>query len=256
MRLNLISFATAAIALFSSGSVDCRGPSSLVVSVIRRCHLVAPSSQNRAPRAQRFRRIRGVTTMLIVSALTLLPSAGLASPPDPTWLDGIYDGADFDNVVSLVTDTPISSDEVSYQLQIPRGSSLDVLGLGVSTREGTVRLQPPRGPPGVFVSCGKWLRCHSHPRSHSPLNRDCVPTAPDRSVASVASALRGFPEGGVRVWQITSGSSGRFRHGNRRSPAGRVPPECASVAFDIRSGQILSARSICLSGGRQWLWRA
>ena len=40
--------------------------------------------------------------MPIVSALTVLPSVGLASPPDPTWIDGIYDAADFDDVIVAI----------------------------------------------------------------------------------------------------------------------------------------------------------
>ena len=38
-------------------------------------------------------------------ALILLPTLGFASPPDPSWIAGIYDGADGDDIVSLVYDT-------------------------------------------------------------------------------------------------------------------------------------------------------
>ena len=43
-------------------------------------------------------------TVAIV-ALILLPAIAFASPPDPSWIAGIYDGADGDDIVSLVYDT-------------------------------------------------------------------------------------------------------------------------------------------------------
>jgi hypothetical protein len=38
----------------------------------------------------------------IIVALILLPAVAFASPPDPSWIAGIYDGADGDDIVSLV----------------------------------------------------------------------------------------------------------------------------------------------------------
>ena len=40
-------------------------------------------------------------TALIISAVCL----ARASPPDPTWIPGIYDNADYDDVIGLLTDT-------------------------------------------------------------------------------------------------------------------------------------------------------
>jgi hypothetical protein len=34
-----------------------------------------------------------------------LPLLAQASPPDPTWLPGIYDDADYDDVIGLLTDS-------------------------------------------------------------------------------------------------------------------------------------------------------
>jgi hypothetical protein len=49
---------------------------------------------------------RGVRVALAL--LLLLPVGGLtplayASPPDPSWIRGIYDDADYDDVVNLIT---------------------------------------------------------------------------------------------------------------------------------------------------------
>src|SRR5215469_15158063 len=45
----------------------------------------------------------GLSAMLLV-LLTIAPiTLAYASPPDPTWLAGVYDQADFDDVVCLLT---------------------------------------------------------------------------------------------------------------------------------------------------------
>ena len=45
------------------------------------------------------------TSLPIVVVLILLPAIAFASPPDPSWVAGIYDGADGDESVSLVYET-------------------------------------------------------------------------------------------------------------------------------------------------------
>ena len=44
-------------------------------------------------------------TLLIVLVIAGLAPATYASPPDPTWLAGYWDNADFDNVVILLEGT-------------------------------------------------------------------------------------------------------------------------------------------------------
>ncbi len=54
---------------------------------------------------------------LILTSLALLLALAYASPPDPSWIPGIYDDADYDDVVTLVmastgnvaTATPVDS---------------------------------------------------------------------------------------------------------------------------------------------------
>src|SRR5262245_33666177 len=41
--------------------------------------------------------------VVILSAPALLLALAYASPPDPSWIPGIYDEADYDDVVTLVT---------------------------------------------------------------------------------------------------------------------------------------------------------
>src|SRR5215831_20675348 len=53
---------------------------------------------------------RAIATALpIVLALILLPPLAFASPPDPSWVPGFYDGADGDDIVSLVYETSATS---------------------------------------------------------------------------------------------------------------------------------------------------
>jgi len=44
-------------------------------------------------------------SLSIVVTLILLPAIAFASPPDPSWIAGIYDGADGDDIVNLVYET-------------------------------------------------------------------------------------------------------------------------------------------------------
>src|SRR5215468_12517977 len=45
------------------------------------------------------------TLLAVVLVLILLPVIAFASPPDPSWIAGIYDGADGDDIVMLVYKT-------------------------------------------------------------------------------------------------------------------------------------------------------
>ncbi len=46
---------------------------------------------------------RRVLVPLILLVVAALPALAYASPPDPSWIPGLYDDADYDDVVGLVT---------------------------------------------------------------------------------------------------------------------------------------------------------
>jgi hypothetical protein len=50
-----------------------------------------------------FASCRACLIGLISVVFVSIPTLAHASPPDPTWIPGIYDDADFDDVVGLVT---------------------------------------------------------------------------------------------------------------------------------------------------------
>src|SRR5215813_11004347 len=71
----------------------------------RRVHLVSWARRQMSPsRLSRFLTREVCSLLPIVVALILLPPTAFASPPDPSWVGGVYDGADGDDIVSLVYD--------------------------------------------------------------------------------------------------------------------------------------------------------
>jgi hypothetical protein len=69
-----------------------------------------------------FTSCRACLIVLISAVLAAIPTLAHASPPDPTWIPGIYDDADFDDVVGLVTSATAlvePMDAVSLRLVSP-----------------------------------------------------------------------------------------------------------------------------------------
>jgi len=68
------------------------------------------------PRTRRARLAPGLLVLAVLAAPTTVRTLASASPPDPSWIPGVYDGADYDDVVTLVTaqsGTPGSSAEAA-----------------------------------------------------------------------------------------------------------------------------------------------
>ncbi len=47
--------------------------------------------------------ISSIPAAIALTVCATLPALAYASPPDPVWIQGIYDDADYDDVVGLVT---------------------------------------------------------------------------------------------------------------------------------------------------------
>jgi len=87
--------------------------------------------------------------MLLLAALllTLTPLA-YANPPDPTWILGVWDDDDFDDVVGLVTSaTALIQAPVTCELHLPcpevlKSAVFQTFAISVSRPAST-----PRSPP-------------------------------------------------------------------------------------------------------------
>src|SRR5262249_470732 len=55
----------------------------------------------------------------VVAAMILIPAIAFASPLDPSWLGGVYDGADGDDVVSLVNDLVATKSACLAEMPLP-----------------------------------------------------------------------------------------------------------------------------------------
>ena len=83
----------------------------------------------------------------IAVALVLLPAIAFASPPDPSWIVGIYDDADGDDIVTLIAQTAAAVAISLVQISPP----IRLLESPSGLAHGNVQLlqadHHPRGPP-------------------------------------------------------------------------------------------------------------
>jgi hypothetical protein len=104
------------------------------------------------PEIQPSRRCRCIgraiySILPIVVTLMLLPTIAFATPPDQLWIAGIYDGADGDDIVTLVYETAgVEAASTRPAPQLPRSSEI-LLVSGPSTLHGLPACQSTRGPP-------------------------------------------------------------------------------------------------------------
>jgi hypothetical protein len=91
---------------------------------------------------------RPIFTLLpIALALILLPTIAFASPPDPSWIAGIYDGADGDDIVSLVYETSATNQSAPSHLG-PLPCLLDMCLGGIACSVPDCHFtRVPRSPP-------------------------------------------------------------------------------------------------------------
>ena len=96
------------------------------------------------------RTMLGLVVVLTLILATLTPLAH-ATPPDPTWIGGLYDNADYDDVIILAT----SSTSLTADSPVPTPEPLRIhvyVALFPTTQlvtEPDHRRSAPRGPPLV-----------------------------------------------------------------------------------------------------------
>src|SRR5215470_805389 len=91
---------------------------------------------------------RATSTLLpVIVALILLPAIALASPPDPSWIAGMYDGGDGDEIVILVYETPAAlllPSTASSQLRTSPRSSTSAAVVNAPVHGAPLRKIVPR----------------------------------------------------------------------------------------------------------------
>ena len=87
-----------------------------------------------------MRLIRTGGLFLLVAATSFMPTLAAAMSPDQTWMAGIYDAADLDDLVTLISDLCASGSGLSHEFSLPPCSPKE-------------RLDPKYWEYGMFDSC-------------------------------------------------------------------------------------------------------
>jgi len=89
-----------------------------------------------------------VTLVLTLTMATLCPLAH-ATPPDQTWISGLYDNADYDEVIILATSTSsVTGSSLERAFDVLRiVVELVSISATPSVTDPNVRLPVSRGPP-------------------------------------------------------------------------------------------------------------
>jgi hypothetical protein len=106
-----------------------------------------PRQQMRSAEPSRsLRRVISIVLPIVV-ALILLPVLAFASPPDPSWIAGIYDGADGDDIVTLVYETAAANIAAkSHIVLLPCLPAIQLESLARAV-PGSRFTRGPRAPP-------------------------------------------------------------------------------------------------------------
>src|SRR5215468_4508486 len=91
-------------------------------------------------------------SLSIAVTLILLPAIAFASPPDPSWIAGIYDGADGDDIVSLVYETSGSNTAALSHMPLFPGLTDTSFESIVHCFPGGQSTRRPRSPPTIAPS--------------------------------------------------------------------------------------------------------
>ena len=110
-----------------------------------------PQQQMPSPALSRSTSRVSSTVLPVLLALILLPVIAFASPPDSSWIAGIYDGADGDDIVSRVYETAgVEAASTRPVPPLPRSSEISIVS-SPSTIHGLPACQLTRAPPAPLA---------------------------------------------------------------------------------------------------------
>ena len=194
----------------------------------------------------------------VVLAVILLPVIAFASPPDPSWIAGIYDGADRDEIVNLVYETWAAS-AAGWSHIGPSPSMSGILIERITPRlPGSRFAQAPRAPPAV----GSKVSVHGFTfRACSTLTASCtkLPLLARRSASSEFGQEDGrkvadvFPTCGPSIGIGTSSRRGKRLEQPPIVMIIGADPVGAALVTSLCSDRLMAEPSILLLGSAKTL---
>lgn len=98
-------------------------------------------------------RVRSGLGFVLLAVLLSLTPLAQASPPDPTWIPGIYDGGDLDDVIdSLTAESAVAPEPRGPAIPALRVGGLVQLGAGSAHPAPASRSFQGRAPPALTSS--------------------------------------------------------------------------------------------------------
>jgi hypothetical protein len=161
----------------------------------------------------------------------LLPPLAFASPPDPSWVAGFYDGADGDDIVSLVYETSAAPAAASPHVG-PLPCLLEISLEGIIPRVfGRLFTRGPRAPP-ILPSSDSAYVFNSLPPPASGTNAPVALLSITTFCLSVVSRLQGKLPGSdpYRASSVLQ----RSWPGTRRHARSRAADRCCRVQSAVQ----------------------
>jgi len=95
----------------------------------------------------RRRTVSSALVLLVVGVLAGLAPVAHANPPDPTWIAGFYDDADFDDVVLAIVSAAVAASPSAQAAAVPQACGDCLPEARPIVRDHRPRLPANRSPP-------------------------------------------------------------------------------------------------------------
>ena len=94
-------------------------------------------------------KLRGLLLVILLGTMVPLTPMAYASPPDPVWVSGVFDAADYDDVVLLITSSGAAVDPFPLDSVQPLPIPVATIALAAETTAAypAVSLAGARAPP-------------------------------------------------------------------------------------------------------------
>jgi hypothetical protein len=90
--------------------------------------------------------VSSILALLLLGVLASLVPLAHVSPPDPTWIVGLYDDADFDDVIAIVS-AEVAANPTTSAVAVPEARAHRPPQARAVVRGHRLRLAASRSPP-------------------------------------------------------------------------------------------------------------